>query len=376
LLGHTSSIAKALASNLEAICVDQEPLVSIIINNYNYDRFLKEAIDSALSQTYRMTEVIVVDDGSTDNSRQTIASYGDRIIPVLKSNGGQASAFNAGFARSHGELIIFLDADDVLLSHTVQRVAKVFRTNPDIARVQYRLAVIDMTGTPTGAVVPPTYLQMPNGDLRRHVLELNNYAAWWPPTSGNAFAAWTLHQILPMPELPFQLCADYYLLRANALCAPIISLDEVGAYYRFHGSNNYHDITINLDQTRRRVALTRDAHVHLKKFAHSLGLNGYAHEATSIHDLIFLAQRMVSLKLDARQHPIQEDTLLSLFWHGATAALNRSNASLPLKFLYLLWFAAMLPAPKPLARLLAEKFFHPETRGRFNKVLGVLQHGQ
>jgi glycosyltransferase involved in cell wall biosynthesis len=117
--------------------------VSIIINNYNYGRFLKEAIDSTLNQSYPKTEVIVVDDGSTDNSRQIIANYGQRIIPVLKHNGGQASALNAGFAHSHGEVVIFLDADDILLPETVQRVVDIFQGNPDIARVQYRLEIMD-----------------------------------------------------------------------------------------------------------------------------------------------------------------------------------------------------------------------------------------
>jgi len=351
----------------------KEPLVSIIINNYNYGQFLKDAINSALNQTYQKTEVIVVDDGSTDNSQQVIANYGDQIIAVLKDNGGQASALNAGFFQSHGEVIIFLDADDMLLPHTAQRIAEVFQSNPGIARVQYKVAIIDRSGTPTGAVVPPTYLRMPSGDLRQHASELNNYAAWWPPTSGNAFTSWTLRQILPMPEPAFRLCADYYLLRANALCAPIVSLDEVGAYYRFHGSNNFHDVVINLDQTRRRVAVTRDAHVYLKRFADSLGVDGYAREVTDMRDVVFLAQRMVSLKLDARQHPIKEDRLLTLFWHGAIAALSRSNAGLPMRLLYLLWFAAMLPAPKRLARALAGNFFHPETREKLNRVLGALQ---
>src|SRR5713226_5859186 len=90
---------------------------SIIVNNYNYGRFLKDAIDSALHQSYPGVEVIVVDDGSTDHSREIIASYGDRIIPVLKENGGQASAFNAGFSQSRGKVIFFLDSDDAML-HT------------------------------------------------------------------------------------------------------------------------------------------------------------------------------------------------------------------------------------------------------------------
>ncbi len=105
--------------------MNEELLASIIVNNYNYGRFLAEAIESALSQTYANTEVIVVDDGSTDNSRDIIASYKDQIIPVLKENGGQASAFNAGFQASSGEVIFFLDADFVggeLRQNTLSRI--------------------------------------------------------------------------------------------------------------------------------------------------------------------------------------------------------------------------------------------------------------
>ena len=89
-------------------------LVSIIINNYNYARFLRAAIDSALGQSYASIEVLVVDDGSTDQSRAIIDSYGDRVKSILKKNGGQASALNAGFAQCQGDIVIFLDADDVL----------------------------------------------------------------------------------------------------------------------------------------------------------------------------------------------------------------------------------------------------------------------
>src|SRR3989454_11778074 len=95
-------------------------LASIIVNNYNYGRFLREAVDSALNQTYRNTEVIVVDDGSTDGSPDIIAGYGDRIVPVLKQNGGQNSALNAGFSLSRGDVILFPDSGDVLLPTAVE----------------------------------------------------------------------------------------------------------------------------------------------------------------------------------------------------------------------------------------------------------------
>src|SRR5438094_3455630 len=96
-------------------------LASVIINNYNYGRFLPEAIDSALNQTYRNTEVIVVDDGSTDNSRQIIARYNDSIEAILKPNGGQISALNAVVHASRGSVIISLDAADTLFPEGVER---------------------------------------------------------------------------------------------------------------------------------------------------------------------------------------------------------------------------------------------------------------
>src|SRR5438093_8099671 len=82
---------------------------SIIISSYNYGRYLSAAIESALHQTYQNTEVIVVDDGSTDDSREVIAGYANRIKPVLKENNGQASALNAGFKVSRGDVIFFVD---------------------------------------------------------------------------------------------------------------------------------------------------------------------------------------------------------------------------------------------------------------------------
>src|SRR5262249_43926268 len=152
-----------------------------------YARFLQDAIDSALRQTYRRLEVIVVDDGSTDDSREIIQRYGERIIPILKRNGGQASALNAGFARSHGDIIIFLDSDDMLLPNTVQRAVEAFRANSALAKLQYRMEVIDAMGVRTGAVKPPGQAPLLSGDLRRHYLTFPDDVMRMA-TSGNAFA--------------------------------------------------------------------------------------------------------------------------------------------------------------------------------------------
>ena len=101
----------------------REPLVSIIITNHNYARFLPSALSSALDQRGAEVEVIVVDDGSTDASREILARQGDEVRIVLQEREGQKAAFNAGFAIAKGDIIMFLDADDVLAPGTAAAVA-------------------------------------------------------------------------------------------------------------------------------------------------------------------------------------------------------------------------------------------------------------
>ena len=103
------------------------PLATIIITSYNYAAYVGRAIDSALAQTYPQVEVIVVDDGSRDGSAEIIAQYGNRIGSLLKANSGQASAWNAGFNLSHGDVICFLDSDDVLLPTAMEKAMCAFR---------------------------------------------------------------------------------------------------------------------------------------------------------------------------------------------------------------------------------------------------------
>jgi glycosyltransferase involved in cell wall biosynthesis len=104
---------------------EKKILVSIIITNYNYGEYLAQAIDSALGQSYSPVEIIVVDDGSTDNSRDIIANFGNRIIPVmLGKNKGFTTALQTGFDTSKGEIICFLDADDIFFPNKVTNVVK------------------------------------------------------------------------------------------------------------------------------------------------------------------------------------------------------------------------------------------------------------
>jgi hypothetical protein len=348
-------------------------LISVILNNFDYGGYITAAVDSALGQTYGAVEVIVVDDGSTDNSRELLRAYGSRITLVLKANGGQASALNAGLAHSHGDIVIFLDADDVLMPTTAAQVAAAFRAHPGAARAHYRMAVIDAQGALTGAVKPAGHLPLLSGDLRRHVLNFPDDLPWLP-TSGNAYAASVLRQIMPMPEAPFRILADYYLSHVTPLFGHVIALDTVGAHYRVHGSNSYarDGAPLDLAHVRRTIEHWQAAHVYLQRFADQLGLPGRPSTAAGVLSVALIANRLVSLKLEAARHPVPGDTPGRLLRLGWRAAARRFDVSPVMKLLFMAWFLVMALAPKAWARPVAELFLLPERRRSLNGWLGGL----
>jgi len=244
-------------------------LASIIINNYNYDVFLREAVDSALNQTYLNTEVIVVDDGSTDRSREIIASYGDQIIPVLKGNGGQASAFNAGFAASRGEVVFFLDSDDILLPTAVKNATKLFRS-PDLVKVHWPLWEIDKDGRKTGQMKPQGALA--EGDLREKVLREGPSTHLGPPTTGNAWARRFLERILPRPEAEYRISADSYLMELAPLFGKVKRILKPQGLYRLHEGSNYTDKLFD-EKLQHGVAFYNHFFYEMSKYCLELGLS-------------------------------------------------------------------------------------------------------
>lgn len=213
-------------------------LVSIIINNYNYARFLRDAIDSALDQSHQPVEVIVVDDGSTDNSAEVIAGYGSRVVPVIKENEGQTSAFNVGFRISRGEVVIFLDSDDMLLPTAAERAQEIMRDRA-VAKVHWPLWVVDREGTKTGQLKPESRLV--EGDLKESVVDEGPEAYVTPPTSGNAWARAFLEKVFPLPEIEGYRRggADVYLAALAPLFGSIRRISEPQSYYRLHEQNNF-----------------------------------------------------------------------------------------------------------------------------------------
>lgn len=210
--------------------IPDRPTVSIIITNHNYASFLSDAIDSALGQDYDQVEVIVVDDGSTDSSRKILSEYEGRLKIILKDNGGQSSSFNAGYREAHGDLVMTLDADDMLEPSAISRVVQAW--TPEIGEVHFPLSLINQDGSSRPGRNPSA--RVASGDLAAVLLEKGRYIG--PPSSGNVYSRSVLDAIVPIPEDRWR-HSDCYLETLGPFYGPVRALDEPLGRYRIHSSN-------------------------------------------------------------------------------------------------------------------------------------------
>ena len=262
--------------------------VSFLINNYNYGRFLGDAITSVLNQEIKdrnmSYEVIVVDDGSTDDSSNVMAEFGDRITPILKRNGGQASAFNAGVAASSGEWICFLDADDVVRSDKAQMILQVAATHPNAEWIFHPLQPVDADLRPIDAKpidVKPIDLKAETvaypidvrASMEKGRLDYRQLPFPIPATSGMCIRRSRLSHILPMPESDGISLNDSYLQYSAMGTSPGLFLSHCLASQRYHGKNAFiqsDNPTLNAQIFLLTAYWLQDQFTALRKFSNQL----------------------------------------------------------------------------------------------------------
>jgi glycosyltransferase involved in cell wall biosynthesis len=125
----------------------KRPLVSVVIPCFNSERWLNETLDSVFSQTYSNIEVIVVDDGSVDNTKNIVLNYNKQMTYVYQQNKGPAVARNIGIKKANGEYIAFLDSDDLWEENKLSKQVSYLEKNKDISLVFSNVKVINSDGT-------------------------------------------------------------------------------------------------------------------------------------------------------------------------------------------------------------------------------------
>src|SRR6516225_2851530 len=225
--------------------------LSVIIANYNYADFVGAAIESALTVDWPDTEVIVVDDASTDASRSVIDGFQGKVAAYFRPKSYQLGAHIFGFEQSTGDVMIFLDADDLLEPDVMLNVAKVWR--PGVSKVQYRMNVIDATGTQLGSAIP----QFPPKDdpekLRRIFLRTMAYIT--PPGSGNAYSRDFVRNVFAFgPTIPQ---SDAVLLTIAPILGDVLTIRKPLARLRIHDAS-WGSMTNSLNAAKLRQLLYQD----------------------------------------------------------------------------------------------------------------------
>lgn len=246
---------------------------SCLINNYNYCKFVIEAIESALLQSIQFDEIIVVDDLSTDDSVKVIKEkYKDNplvtIIPKMQ-NEGQLSTFNKGFSRSSGDIICFLDADDIYPPEYLRILLEVYEQHPQCGcvystrRTFKNADSLSLPDEKKHSSIAYHTVQI-DGDLVKTYYLQTFYHA---PTSAISFRRQSLDLILPVPYIEdWRIRADDCLTCGAALAGiQRLKLRGYPIHYRVHSSNNFAQERLNIAQKKynydkeykRKIALNR-----------------------------------------------------------------------------------------------------------------------
>jgi glycosyltransferase involved in cell wall biosynthesis len=218
------------------------PLVSVVIPCFNHAHYLSEAIESVLAQSYPHLEVVVVDDGSTDNTSEVASRYpGVRL--VQQSNQGPSAARNTGIRQSNGDYLIFLDADDRLLSNCVEAGLECFRRHPESAFVSGRARVVASDGSAIGDRPPADMRGDPFLAMLRHCYVYGTGTVLYRRSALDQ-AKGFCSAMAP--------CEDFDLYLRIARVFPVSSHDTLVAEYRWHGANTSRQAALML-QTGLRV---------------------------------------------------------------------------------------------------------------------------
>jgi glycosyltransferase involved in cell wall biosynthesis len=333
-------------------------LVSIIITNHNYERYLERSIASALAVDWPALEVIVVDDGSTDRSRDVIETFVPQGIKKLYIlNRGQARAAEQGYYLSRGERIIFLDSDDVLDPSIVREGARIIK--PGWSMIQFRMRVIDESGNPVNRTFPKYRTDTNPESIRHWATATGSYPT--PPTSGNMLARSFLEKIFPLEE-GMDSAIDSYFISTAPFLGDVLTSHKPLVNYRVHGRNVCAQDTLDVSKIVRDLC----RHVASSRYSARVAAAHGIEIAPNRWRYSFynLGMRIASLRLARARHPLQDDRLRNCI-KDMSYALVKPQGLTPLRHgVMFIWLLGIAVAPTSLARLLVSWRFALKSRPR------------
>lgn len=319
---------------------DSSVMVSVLIAAYNQAGFVRETLESVERQSFDDYEVVVVDDGSTDDTPKIIEEWAScfrarrkqRVVVERTVNRGQSAALEHGFGFCRGRYICLLDSDDRWMPSKLERVVESAKANPQCGMLVHPLFVIDSEGSRTGDVRPKG-ASLSDGDLREQVQKTCRQVA--PATAGVIIRDDIFRALLPMPTKCFHSAADSYLTFGASLLAPVKVIREPLGEYRMHFKSHYLERVSNRDGLQRTVRIHRTITEHF-----NLG--------QSWHKNAYFVRHEFALKKFDGDLPGQVRSYFRLI----TATLFDCSYSYRQKMMFILFWSACLASPVPVFRKL------------------------
>jgi len=260
------------------------PLVTALVDTFNHERYIEQALVSVLDQGLSAgeLEIVVVDDGSTDKTPSIIQKFLPRVRHLRKKNGGQASAFNAGFSETHGEIVALLDGDDWWKKGKLAAVLDAFDQNPEVAAVSHAYYQFNEE-TKEAKVCGPgeaTLLSLETPDAARAALR-----GWaFLQTSALSVRKKLLTTVMPIPVVLVFSADSPIAVTSMAMGAMV--LPQPLSYYRFHASNLYAAGPEDPEKSRRKSEMDEAMYEVLYPLLFRLGVPAESVSALLDHGAI------------------------------------------------------------------------------------------
>lgn len=262
-------------------CNASRPTVTVLITTYNYGRYIQDAIDSVVAQNLPDgdLEIIVVDDGSTDDTGQRIERYGSRVQYYPKTNGGQASALNLGLSKAKGDIVCLLDADDLFMAGKISRVVAAFGRDSRLGLVYHRMLQWNCSANQS---VEDEFSPV-SGSIRENPERFVHYRP--ATTSCVSFRRAVLAPLLPIPE-SIRMNADCFLVALVPFLAPVKAIPEFLTTYRIHGANAYYSDKLQdvMEVHSRRAAIWERVITEMNAWLDAHGLTNDSAAVRSMRD--------------------------------------------------------------------------------------------
>jgi hypothetical protein len=321
--------------------------LSFVIPNYNYAAFVGRAIQSALDVQFTDVEVIVVDDGSTDESVTEIGKFADRITLIQQANAGPRIACNTGFAVATGDWVIFLDSDDVVYPGVAGAISQLERAG--VSKIQFPMQRIDRDDRPAGGTFP-SYRSLPTPEQIRHWMRTTaSYPT--PPGSGNAYSRAFLELLFPIGDQCGD-ATDSACLAAAPFLGDVLTFPSPMFGYRLHGANRSNLLS---DVGRFTSQLQRSVQRHM--FAQTIDPQG-----TGSFDALYRGRHLLQLRVSHRrlsgaESPIPAESAQRMIADSFWALVSPGPENVATRVVIATWCLCVLMGPRRVAtRLIHARF--------------------